>query len=187
MYMKDSRVSYALLAKHYDAPLSTVKSYGVRHGWAAERKAFTISKAEILLNKNGEDLAKVEERHLSMARLMQDVSHATMMRTIRDMNEKGVRKYHPGAIVSLSRSLEMGMNLEAAILGMKRSRIKQVIEVYSENDPKKTRLSAEEQQAFSIDEEIEYLERTLRSFKRMRDRAKQSLKSTSKNETRRLG
>lgn len=162
-YLKDTRVSYAILAKYYGVSKPTIQAHATKHGWVKLRQQYSDERVAGLLASAGDSYTEFEARQLKYFKYMQAMAmqHLLELNALREANK--IKLHHLVATTaSIGRTLTMAIKQERLVLGI------QYLPVRHPNDPgpPPPKVKPKEDKPLNIDEIIKDLEKSLRYFKR---------------------
>lgn len=161
LYVADTRMSYAVLAKHYGVAKPTVQAHGTKHKWTELRKQVSEQRVQAILEAAGDSYTEFEVRQVKYFKYVQ-ASALQALNLINKEMSSGVKKYHASAIATLERIISDAMTQERLVLGIHYKPVRHP------NDSEAPVPPLTEETAPSLDKTIERLKKALKYFKRRR-------------------
>lgn len=161
LYASDTRMSYAVLAKHYGVTKPTIQAHGTKHKWMELRKQVSEQIIQAILEAAGDSYTEFEVRQIKYFKYVQ-ASALQALNLINKEMSTGVKKYHATAIATLGRIMGDAMIQERLVLGIHYKPVRHPSDIEVTAPPL-------EKAAPTLDQTITGLEKSLRYFKRRRD------------------
>lgn len=171
-YLKDTRISYAVLAKYYGVSKPTIQAHATKHGWVKLRKQYSEERVAGLLASAGDSYTEFEARQLKYFKYMQAMAmqHLLELNALRDSDNIKLHQL-VATTASIGRTLNMAIKQERLVLGIQYLPVRHPNDL-SQQQPSKPVVG--DDKPMDIDEIIKDLEKSLRYFKRRKAMIKES-------------
>jgi len=163
LYLKDSRISYSVLARHYGVAKPTIQAHATKHGWADLRKKISDQRVQGLLAAAGDSYTEFEVRQLKIFRHIQAIVSKDIANLRKEMDSKDLKSLtkHISSMTTLQRTLFSAIKEERLILGIEYKPVRHPLDLTTEVSIRKSG-----DKPLTLNETIKHLEKALQHFKR---------------------
>ena len=116
-YVTDESISHEDIAKKYRVSRSQVTRVASKNNWLELRQKSKQSATDKLPEKVGEELSKVNARHIQTARILQTIG----MRTFLGDTNNNIAQLHPTSFDHARKAVETGVTIERKATGLDKS------------------------------------------------------------------